>query len=104
MGAEGLKGYLKDERDWKMHDATELVRMMEPGTMEKVTSAILIDQGRWRYFYAGTQLYPERFVEAVEKINVKPGFVKYNVREGYDHVTGSYRRLCETTLIFTRRI
>jgi len=82
-GQKAFKGYLKDERDWKMHDATELVKMMEPGTMEKVTSAILIDQGDGDTFYA-TQLYPERFVEAVEK-NVKPGFVKYNVREGYDH-------------------
>ena len=33
-----------------MHDATELVKIMEPGTMKSVTKAILIDQGDAEYF------------------------------------------------------
>ena len=81
-GQKAFKGYLKDENEWKMHDATELVKMMEPGTMKTVTKAILIDQGDADTFYK-TQLHPERFQEAAEK-NTK-GFVTYNVREGYDH-------------------
>ena len=85
-----------------MHDATELVKMMEPGTMEKVTSAILIDQGDGDTFYADATV--SGTVRRGSEKNVKPGFVKYNVREGYDHSYWFISTFAETTLIFTRRI
>jgi S-formylglutathione hydrolase FrmB len=73
---------LKDEKDWKEHDATELVKKMEPGALKDATKGILIDQGDCDTFYK-TQLHPERFFDAVEANT--PNFIRYNIRDGYDH-------------------
>lgn len=81
-GQKAFKGYLKDEKDWKEHDATELVKKMEPGALKDATKGILIDQGDCDTFYK-TQLHPERFFDAVEANT--PNFIRYNIRDGYDH-------------------
>ena len=66
-----------------MHDATELVRMMEPGTMEKRDVGDFDRSRRWRYFLQDA--VTSGTVPRGGREEYEAGVREYNVREGYDH-------------------
>jgi S-formylglutathione hydrolase len=75
-GRKAFSGYLgADETAWQAYDATRLA------AAQSYDGTILIDQGDADQFL-GTQVEPERFVEACEAVGTR---VTLRMHEGYDH-------------------
>ncbi|RKF55909.1 S-formylglutathione hydrolase [Erysiphe neolycopersici] len=82
-GKKAFTGYLgaheENGEEWKMNDATELVKRWNGGPFP-----CLIDVGTSDEFYLKKQLLPEKFVEAANMSGVGQDLV-IRYQEGYDH-------------------